>query len=162
MGRGRYTPEEQAFYKAYLNSPAWQARRKARIATAGHRCEFVTPNYEAGTDVRCPRTRLLMVHHNTYERLGAEYDSDLDVYCWAHHLMEHLLWKKCAMCTQPCLENDVTASVWLEGVLPALGLTREVLDAGTVPWNRLPNKEFFLDMVPSYCPQCLHYLGKDE
>jgi len=57
------------FYLAYLNSPAWRARRSRKLQDAGWRCE------------RCAAKRELQVHHRSYERLGAEWDSDLEVLC---------------------------------------------------------------------------------
>jgi len=155
MGRERYSPQEQQFYRLYLNSPAWRARRKSRIAKAGGRCEWTVDNFN-GPPVRCARTRYLCVHHNTYERLGAEQDGDLDVYCWAHHMLEHLLWKRCVRCAQPCLENDGLAERWLTITLRAMGIN---LDAGQVAWRGLPTKEFLLDQIGSICFTCEEQLG---
>lgn len=65
------------FYLAYLNSAEWRARRNRRLQQSGYRCE------------RCPAKRNLNVHHKTYERLGAELDSDLEVLCVDCHEGEH-------------------------------------------------------------------------
>ena len=159
MSRHRYSEQEQAFYRAYLNSPAWRAKKTLRIARAGGRCEWeTTVDVASDARVRCPRTRYLCVHHNTYERLGAERDSDLDVYCWFHHMLEHLLWKKCGMCAQPCLQNEIVGTVWLDVVLKSMGI---YLDSGPVVWKNLPIKEVLLAQVESHCPDCAHYLKKD-
>lgn len=159
MPRERYSSQEQAFYRAYINSPIWRAKKNARIARAGHQCEWNTlVSVVPEVRVRCARTRYLCVHHKTYERLGAEWDSDLDVYCWFHHMLEHLLWKRCAMCTQPVLENEVVGGQWLEIILASAGID---LDASPVNWKNLPVKEILLDQVPAYCPDCAHYMSKD-
>jgi hypothetical protein len=158
MGRNRYTPEQQRAYNQYLNSPLWRAKKAERINMAGGRCEWntlitVVPEVR----VRCERKRYLCVHHNTYERLGHEWASDLDVYCWFHHTLEHLLWKRC-QCQQPCLGDEVRGTTWLEIVLASIGID---LDHGPVNWKNLPNKEFFLAQVPGLCPMCLDYLPKE-
>jgi hypothetical protein len=158
MSRARYSPEQQAFYHNYLNSPQWRARRKDRIQKAGGRCEWVTDNLD-GTERRCQRTRYLQVHHNSYEHLGAEYDGELDVFCWFHHTLEHLLWKKCGMCSGPALVCDAGGEDWLCTVLASMLID---LDDGFVNWERLPRKEILLDLVPSHCPACEHYLEKDD
>lgn len=157
MSANRYSEQERAFYRAYINSPQWRARKNARIEKAGRRCEWETLlSVVPEVKTRCTRARYLCVHHNTYERLGAEIDSDLDVYCWFHHYLEHLLWKKCVMCTQPCLENEVLGARWFETVLISMGID---LDNGPVNWNVLPNKEVFLEQVPVHCPTCAEYLS---
>jgi hypothetical protein len=61
------------FYLAYLNSPDWRRRRNAALRRAGFRCE------------RCNSKRDLQAHHKTYERLGAERDSDIEVLCLLCH-----------------------------------------------------------------------------
>ena len=157
MPRERYSPEEQEFYRAYINSTAWRQRRAARIAQAGHRCEWVTlVSVVPENRVRCERTRYLCVHHNTYERLGAERDSDLDVFCWFHHMLEHLLWKKCATCGAPALEDEIVAAKWLRIVLGSMGID---LDTGPVNWSCLPAKEILLDQVDPDCVFCSTYQG---
>lgn len=160
MGRNRYTPAQQAFYRNYLNSPRWALRRKQRIAKAGGQCEFVTLVSADGklTDTRCVRRRYLQVHHNNYSRLGAEYDSDLAVYCWFHHQVEHLLWKVCATCPRPCLIDDEGAERWLAATLSTLRIN---LDNGPVNWMRLPNKERLLAQIGRLCSNCHTHLSKD-
>jgi hypothetical protein len=66
------------FYLAYLNSPGWRKVRNRALKRAFYRCE------------RCGEKRDIQVHHKTYERLGAEWDSDLEVLCRDHHEREHL------------------------------------------------------------------------
>lgn len=153
MGRNRYSPREQQFYRNYLNSPAWRIRKAARVLAAGRRCEFVTTHHAPGgaVEVRCPRTRYLCVHHNTYERLGAERATDLDVFCWAHHMIEHLLWKACVFCGQPCLGYDSLAELWLAATLSQAGID---LDGGPVNWRRLPTKEQLAAQISSKCMPC--------
>ncbi len=153
MGRNRYTPAEQEFYRRYLNSPAWRARRLRALELAGRRCQFETflPGSNAGP--RCTRTRYLDVHHQTYARLGREQDSDLLVVCWAHHMIEHLLWQRCASCTRVILGYDTIAEEWL-----AQSLFRRGIDLDNGPENRacLPNKEELIDEAGRYCSECLH------
>lgn len=74
------TPRQSAardFYLAYLNSSSWRARRNRALQEAKFRCQ------------RCDAKRDLEVHHLTYERLGAELDSDLEVVCFTCHKGEH-------------------------------------------------------------------------
>lgn len=155
MGRNRYSPQEQAFYRKYLNSPAWRAKKDARIAKAGGQCEYV---HDEGASYRrrCPRRRYLCAHHNTYERLGKERDTDIDVICWAHHMIVHLLQKACKSCGSPCLGHDGLAELWMDATMAQLGID---LDHGPVKWIGLPTKEQLADTIPEYCPTCNRYSG---
>lgn len=71
----------QERYDAYLRSPTWRRKRDGALRRARWTCE------------RCPAQRGLQVHHKTYERLGTERDSDLEVLCptchEGHHIDEH-------------------------------------------------------------------------
>lgn len=67
------TARSRDFYLAYLNSPNWRLRRNAALRRVGFRCE------------RCGSKRDLQVHHKTYDRLGAELDSDLEALCLLCH-----------------------------------------------------------------------------
>lgn len=153
MGRERYTAEDQKFYRTYIASAQWRARRADRIRKAGYQCEFrktlLRPGDVAG--VRCLRTTGLCVHHNNYTRLGREFDTDIDVYCWPHHILEHLLWKRCANCREPCLGNADLGEAWLYATLAAEGIS---VDSSSLVWSKLPNKEYFLEMTPDLCPRC--------
>jgi hypothetical protein len=61
-------------YHEYLASPEWRSRREWALERADHRCQL------------CNSTRTpLHVHHRTYERLGAEFPSDVIVLCEACH-----------------------------------------------------------------------------
>lgn len=162
MGRERYSPQEQEFYRNYLKSPAWRLRKEGRIKKSGHRCEFVTTHHEPGktSEVRCHRTRYLCVHHNTYERLGNEPDTDLDVFCWFHHQIEHLLWmKKCNICGQPCLGYDSLAELWLQATLAQMGID---LDGGRVNWDVLPTKEALAVQIHATCMRCRGIVLKED
>lgn len=64
-------------YDAYLRTDAWQRRRQAALRRAGHKCQV------------CGRTTGLQVHHNTYERLGCEANTDLVVLCAGCHGLFH-------------------------------------------------------------------------
>lgn len=58
------------FYRKYLRSPQWQAKREAWFAKNGRWCRG------------CRRTHgPLQLHHITYERLGREALSDLTALC---------------------------------------------------------------------------------
>lgn len=154
MGRERYSERQQGFYELYLRSPKWKAKKTARIRLAGGRCEFVTTYAEEGKGLverRCERTRYLCVHHNTYDRLGDERDKDLDVYCWFHHMLEHLLWKKCRVCGEPCLGYDSLAELWLGATLAQRGID---LDRGPVQWQGLPTKEQLAAEISPSCFRC--------
>lgn len=65
-------------YQVYLNSPGWRTTRNRALVRAHWRCS------------KCPAARGLEVHHLTYERLGLERDSDLEVLCATCHRGEHL------------------------------------------------------------------------
>jgi hypothetical protein len=66
------------FYLAYLNTPDWRSRRNRALLLANWRCQ------------RCASKRDLQVHHVTYERLGAEWDQDLEVVCRDCHEGHHI------------------------------------------------------------------------
>ena len=65
------------YRRVYLRTPEWRAKRDAAIACASDRC------------ARCGSRGLLDVHHLTYERLGAEFGTDLLVLCRPCHRQEH-------------------------------------------------------------------------
>ena len=161
MSRHAYTPEEQAFYRAYLQSTAWKRRRQSKLSQADYRCEFRTARPRAGQPhpERCCQNRFLEVHHNTYERLGREVDSDLDVLCWFHHMLEHLLWKRCSLCGQPCLGDEERGELWLQSVLATLEINLD--DLPDRAWRQLPPKEFFLAIIPHACIDCRNYIQGD-
>lgn len=75
---GSRTAQTRDFYLAYLNSPGWRARRTRALRAADWRCS------------QCGSKREVQVHHLTYERLGAERDSDLQVVCVSCHRDVHL------------------------------------------------------------------------
>lgn len=61
-------------YTQYMQSPAWQKRRAARLALAQYRCE------------RCDAYGVAVeVHHLHYRSLGHEADEDLEVLCKPCH-----------------------------------------------------------------------------
>lgn len=65
------------FYISYLNSSSWRTRRRRALELANWRCS------------RCGSKRDLQVHHTSYERLGAEWDQDLEVLCADCHEAHH-------------------------------------------------------------------------
>lgn len=64
-------------YGDYLRTPEWCERRAKAIKRASGRCQL------------CSSGRRLNVHHRTYSRRGAEYDSDLIVLCEECHHQFH-------------------------------------------------------------------------
>ena len=58
-----------ADYSEYLKTPHWLETRAVALKRAGSRCQV------------CSSTKLLEVHHNTYENLGHEKPEDLCVLC---------------------------------------------------------------------------------
>jgi hypothetical protein len=64
-------------YPAYLRTRHWQAAREKALARCGRRCGL------------CNRPDGLEVHHRTYERVGAEWESDLIALCGACHATFH-------------------------------------------------------------------------
>lgn len=64
-------------YADYLQSDHWRIVRAHILEQRGGHCE------------RCGALRDLNVHHLTYERLGAEEDTDLEVLCRSCHEAEH-------------------------------------------------------------------------
>lgn len=65
-------------YREYLRTPEWQRKRGAALHRAGYCCMIDVTHGEE-----------LEVHHNTYERLGAELESDLIVLCSDCHRLHH-------------------------------------------------------------------------
>ena len=65
-----------------LDSPAWRARRGARLEYAHHQCEWRTLGV-----VRCKTTASLECHHRHYQHLGFEPLRDLIILCRAHHVI---------------------------------------------------------------------------
>lgn len=69
---------EQVKYDEYLKTSAWLARRKQSLQAAGWKCQV------CGT-----ADRPLEVHHNSYDRLGHENETDLVVLCGDCHSRHH-------------------------------------------------------------------------
>ena len=71
---------EKVDYQEYIKSHEWQeTSRKAKIR-AGYHCQMC---HAEGND------STLNTHHNNYERLGLEFDSDLIVLCRKCHRKHH-------------------------------------------------------------------------
>lgn len=64
-------------YNRYLQSKEWQELRKRKLKSVGNICEICEFPYE------------LRVHHLTYERIGREKLSDLQVLCERCHTDNH-------------------------------------------------------------------------
>jgi hypothetical protein len=75
--------EKPSKYTEYLQSAKWQERADDMKARIG-KCQIGSPTKR---DHGCGGP--LHVHHNTYERIGREFDTDLLVVCERHHAMIH-------------------------------------------------------------------------
>lgn len=64
-------------YSEYLQSSHWKEVRSRALAMAENRCSI------------CGNPGNLCVHHNNYERLGKERDSDIIVLCMGCHKIFH-------------------------------------------------------------------------
>ena len=64
-------------YQDYLNNWLWEERKAFLLKNSGYRCEL------------CGSGKNLTVHHITYDRIGAEKDSDLLVVCRNCHRQIH-------------------------------------------------------------------------
>lgn len=62
-------------YKTYMGSAAWAKKKLEAINRAHCRCN------------RCGSWYYLEVHHKTYDRLGDELPSDLEVLCKSCHVI---------------------------------------------------------------------------
>jgi 5-methylcytosine-specific restriction endonuclease McrA len=65
-------------YNDYLRTPEWRRTRAAALLRAGYCCSLDVTHTDG-----------LDVHHNTYERLGAELAGDLVVLCRSCHRLHH-------------------------------------------------------------------------
>jgi 5-methylcytosine-specific restriction endonuclease McrA len=72
-------------YQAYINSEAWQERKRAFLMTHGS-CEHCRISAEAAPAIYDQK---LHVHHRNYARVGKELDSDLKALCRRCHELEH-------------------------------------------------------------------------
>ena len=75
------TPREKPareIYDQYLQSQSWRITRNHALRRARYECS------------KCSSKRNLQVHHKTYERLGREWDQDLEVVCEDCHGNLHL------------------------------------------------------------------------
>lgn len=68
-----------AGYEFYLRSTAWKRRKDEYYSTHAKRCSA------------CGSKKSIHLHHMTYERLGAERDSDLVPLCYGCHEKVHQL-----------------------------------------------------------------------
>jgi 5-methylcytosine-specific restriction endonuclease McrA len=64
-------------YRDYLQSDTWKDKRRAKLEQKGRSCE------------RCSSTTKIQVHHKTYDRIGHERLSDLEILCDACHKAHH-------------------------------------------------------------------------
>ena len=64
-------------YQAYIQSDAWKEKRRKALIRSGGKCCL------------CGARHDLHVHHNTYDRLGDELETDLAVLCKECHKAFH-------------------------------------------------------------------------
>lgn len=65
-------------YEQYLRTAHWHTTRNRALARVRYRCQ------------RCQANSQLQVHHLSYDRLGEELDTDLQVLCRGCHLGHHV------------------------------------------------------------------------
>jgi hypothetical protein len=65
-------------YEAYMQSAWWRGNRNSALKRAGFKCQ------------RCGSKNGLEVHHKTYERMGNEWDADLEALCRDCHSKHHV------------------------------------------------------------------------
>lgn len=68
-------PLDRDRYLSVLRSPRWHQLRTRLLAERGRRCEACKKTKGAGVPFS------LELHHLTYERLGAERDTDVQLLC---------------------------------------------------------------------------------
>jgi hypothetical protein len=75
--------KRQIDYETYIRSPQWSRRRAAWIKRNGPYCRACFT-----------RQGRMELHHLTYVRLGHERDSDLILFCPAHHERVTVAWQR--------------------------------------------------------------------
>jgi 5-methylcytosine-specific restriction endonuclease McrA len=115
-------------YHAYLKSAQWSAKRQAKLTEANFCCQ------------KCKRRSNLQVHHLTYERLGSELLTDLQVLCDRCHEKAHNLfpayvddWKPTKKGATPKYEKPVEMHPLFKYVKP--------LKDGRIPGYRNPSEK---------------------
>jgi len=73
-----YDLQTMPYRPDYLDTPEWAQRRQMALHDAGYRCQLNARHW-----------RNLEVHHNTYDRRGAELPKDLIVLCADCHRHVH-------------------------------------------------------------------------
>ena len=73
----KYHKSRRTAYHEYLQSSQWQEIRDKLFEARGKQCN------------RCKSLQNIQVHHKTYDRLGQEKLTDLEVLCSACHQKEH-------------------------------------------------------------------------
>lgn len=71
---------EKVDYKEYIKSPEWKETSRKAKERVDYHCQLCN---KEGNDTT------LNTHHNNYERLGLELDSDLIVLCKGCHKKHH-------------------------------------------------------------------------
>lgn len=71
-------------YEGYIQSKRWFAKRRAKLIDTNYTCERC-----GYCSLTSPLDIPLDVHHKTYERLGDERMSDLEVLCRTCHTKHH-------------------------------------------------------------------------
>lgn len=150
MARSDYSKADRDRYARYIASPEWKRRKRRALDLSGRRCQYEREDPFQGY-IRCPRTRYLTVHHRTYARLGTEADADLEVLCYFHHMVEHMMWWECPQCRNPILGDYPDAEAWVADVFKA---QRQDPDNGPTRWATLPTKFTLEAMLPLLCLTC--------
>jgi hypothetical protein len=88
-------------YAEYLQTPHWRSLRAWALERAGNRCQL------------CGSAKELEVHHNTYERLGCEWPSDLVVLCDPCHERHSLAMRQPEIGDMTPLVAREAVDVWI-------------------------------------------------
>lgn len=65
-------------YTIYISSREYSKRKRERVKAVNSCCERCGEFHPA---------KYLVLHHRTYERMGAEHDEDLELLCRACHVV---------------------------------------------------------------------------
>lgn len=76
--RCQTTGEVVNSYKLYLRTKHWEQIKQRKLSQKNYKCEI------------CGAKRNLNIHHKTYERLGCEELTDLQVLCKRCHELIHI------------------------------------------------------------------------
>ena len=113
-------------YAEYIESPGWAAKAQSAKQRAGQKCQLCGAKRK---DVK------LHAHHNTYQRLGREKNTDLLVLCEPCHAKHH-----------DKLPKPDGEQLPLENSNGAVDAIESVMNAVTLPeWDTMSDDEKVAD-----------------